>query len=120
MFIKRGFAFLIDVMVGFGVAILSGVVANYTVSRGVFLIFILLSLLGVHYIFYKDMWNGRSIGKRIVGLKVISSVGTATTKWQLFCRNISYYAFPVEAILLLCNQERMGDRLAKTVVVEWG
>lgn len=66
----------------------------------------------------KDCYKGKSIGKKVEKLKVISSEGKKTTIFQLFIRNITIFIWPVEFILLLLNKEKLGDRLANTIVIE--
>ena len=71
------------------------------------------------YIFLRDLFGGRSIGKRIMKLCVLSTVeGTQyPSPGRLVLRNILAILWPVEALLLLVGKTRLGDIIAKTKVV---
>jgi RDD family. len=68
----------------------------------------------------KDLVNGRSIGKRIagIGVKDHSDARIVPGKMRLFLRNITLILWPIELLLLLTAGKRLGDRLARTNVVE--
>jgi len=71
---------------------------------------------------FKDIFNGRSVGKRILGLYVRNHDDFAKTPryYYLIIRNLFLFLWPVELILLLIDRDsrRLGDKLAKTQVVE--
>lgn len=91
------------------------------------------------YLISRDaLLGGQSVGKRVMGLKVVKSNGQPFTWGDSVQRNIIYFAalaliipwagiilhkliaFPlgiVELILILSNGQRMGDRMANTYVV---
>ena len=79
--------------------------------------YIFLLLFMFIYVF-KDVINGQSIGKRILKIKVVDLSGNVPKLPNLIIRNITILIWPVEAILVLLYKERLGDRLAKTKVVE--
>ncbi len=64
---------------------------------------------------------GRTLGKRLFGLRVRSEDGLPASYWQAFLRRLSFYfeIFPIEALFLVFNPKRPRwfDVLAKTVVV---
>ena len=78
-----------------------------------------LILLAVVFYFLKDSIDGRSIGKFFAGIQVIDSrTGQAAGPFQCFLRNLSCLIWPIEAIALLIDPEkRLGDKLARTKVV---
>lgn len=70
---------------------------------------------------FKDIFHGRSPGKRLMGLKVIISgnVESVPSAPKLLLRNLLLLIWPVEAILALRDRygKRLGDRVAKTEVI---
>jgi len=86
-----------------------------------------LVLLNVVWVVGKDLNNSfLSLGKRLVGIKVVSATtGQAITIQQAFIRNlllivpgILFFGYPVELFMLIFKGERLGDKWAKTVVIK--
>lgn len=79
---------------------------------------ILIAWLIVFYM--KDFIGGRSIGKRIIriGVRDYSDAQKTPGIMRLFLRNLFLLLWPIELILLLLTGKRLGDRLAKTTVVQ--
>ena len=72
---------------------------------------------------FKDILaRGRSIGKRILALKIVSMRDPAekTSIFRHLLRNISVLITPVEILMLLIFRNRIGDILASTTVVDDG
>lgn len=75
-----------------------------------------------------ELTSGRTLGKRLAGTKVVSEDGFPITAWQSFLRN----GFRFGGSLLLLNipaliaiwrsrrKQRIGDMVAKTVVIKVG
>jgi len=63
------------------------------------------------------IFKGRSLGKRIFGLYVYNknSLEPASTK-QRFLRNIFFFLYFIDGILLLVSGQTIGDRVAGTLV----
>ena len=82
---------------------------------------LLLGILWVlFYSLFKDcLFCGRSLGKLICGLRIISSEnGKKPSFISLILRNIPLAIVQIEAIVVLANKgKRLGDYLAKTQVV---
>lgn len=71
-------------------------------------------------IFYmKDLFGGRSIGKRIFKLAVrdINNFNETPHGFRLFIRNISLIIWPVELIFFLITKKRIGDLVGRTQVI---
>lgn len=67
----------------------------------------------------KDIF-GRSLGKRLFGLKLVTTDDPQTPKMiNRVLRNLTIFIWPVEAIVMLNNPDRrrLGDRLGHTMVV---
>lgn len=93
------------------------------VSYPIYIFWIFFMLLGVLYLIFKDGFNGRSIGKRITGLKVILNDEKPCNFKASFLRNFMLF-LPIinfyEAILILFkkNALRLGERISKTRIEE--
>ena len=71
------------------------------------------------FYFNKDIFYGRSIAKRILGLQIVDNVtGQVATPFQCLLRNITIAIWPVEVIITLFNPtRRLGDRIARTKTI---
>jgi uncharacterized RDD family membrane protein YckC len=67
----------------------------------------------------KDYSNSKSIGKRIIGYKVVTQKkGNSASKIQCVIRNLTLLFWPLEVILLLVYpNRRIGDFIAGTKVI---
>lgn len=79
-------------------------------------IFFLLLLL----LFYKDIFS-RSIGKKLIGLYIYVKSReeelSIPKPSRLVLRNLTLVFWPVEVIILLIKNKRIGDMYSKTIVV---
>ena len=66
----------------------------------------------------KDIFNGASIGKRIVKIKVVDENNQKPSIGKLILRNLTLVIWPLEFYFLLNNKIKIGDRITKTQVVE--
>lgn len=67
----------------------------------------------------KDIF-GKSLGKRILGLKIVSWYGYEQPRlYQLILRNILIFLIPIEAIFVVIRKDhmRIGDHMAETKVI---
>lgn len=78
-----------------------------------------IAIFGFCLYFCKDVFNGRSIAKRILRLQVVdNNTGLAATPLQTFIRNIFCVFWMIEGIVALVNtSRRIGDRVAGTRLV---
>ena len=117
---KRVIAFLIDCAIVCAIAFALAWVAAATrdsvpVVSGILSGIVIL--LDCVYLF-KDVVGGQSIGKRMKKIKVVLKSGEDADVLRLIARNITFVIWPIEAILVVMGRERIGDKLAKTMVVE--
>ena len=129
LLIRRFFAFVIDGIIMFGVAmalmfygpgsdpeyLLYPSIKMFT-SAGFLLGFIWLPL----YCLLKDcLFGRRSLGKLICGLMIQNSeTGGKASFGSLILRNVTYVIVQIEGIVVLVNKgNRLGDVIAKTQVV---
>lgn len=78
-----------------------------------------IGLFGFALYFCKDMFNGRSLSKRIFKLQLIDNkTGEVASPLQCLVRNLFCIIWPVEFIVALVNTgRRIGDRVAGTRLV---
>lgn len=84
------------------------------------LIFMLLVFLcPVTFVFRDVIFKGRSIGKRIFGLHILNKTTNepASIK-QRIIRNLFFFVYPVDGIILIATKESIGDKVVNTVVIK--
>jgi uncharacterized RDD family membrane protein YckC len=75
---------------------------------------------------FESLWGGQTPGKRAVGLRVISVTGQPITAFDALLRNLlrivdqmpGIYAVGVLSIFFTARNQRLGDLVAGTVVVQ--
>ena len=84
------------------------------------LIFMLLVFLyPVTFVFRDVIFKGRSIGKRIFGLYVLDkNTNEPASIKQRIIRNLFFFIYPVDGIILIVTKESIGDRAVNTTVVK--
>ena len=89
---------------------------EFSVTPFSIIVYITISLL---LLIFKDfMFKNTSIGKRIFKLKVAKTDGTNLMIVDVIKRNIPIIILlPLEALLLIINDRRIGDIWAKTSIV---
>ena len=113
---KRILAFIIDYVTFMILLVLFGIVYKFEIVQNSKLFYISL-FISLTLIYFKDNINAQSIGKRIVGLKVVRQNGAKPSFLQLFLRNLTFCLWPIEAILVLMEKPRLGERFTKTKVI---
>jgi uncharacterized RDD family membrane protein YckC len=132
---KRIIAYIIDsIIVGIAAAVLIGAsfilpvvlafVSPTLAGLSTIFIFIALgvwSIFAIGYTLLRDgLGSGRSIGKKFMGLKVVKDGNKCGFKDSLL-RNITLMVLgPIDPIIALLDKDgmRLGDKIAKTQVVE--
>lgn len=79
-----------------------------------------LSIAVSYFLFSDGLPNGQSIGKKALGISVISSkTGKSCTIIQSFFRNmLTPIIGSIDAVFILGKKrQRLGDKLARTIVV---
>lgn len=114
----RGMAFLIDMFL-YLVLHFGGPALGFGILGG---------FLGVLYITFRDgLFGGQSVGKKILGIRVVHMDGRSISYIDSSFRNVLFIiyllipaAIVVEAAAAYRNPERrrLGDRIAKTCVVQ--
>ena len=127
LFEKRIPAFLIDMgIAGMIQAPLMFLLIMLPLSQGKIKIdqvmgrILLITAISSIYLIFRDTLGGRSLGKRLMKLCVRASDDDRglISPSRLVLRNLFVVLWPIEAILLLSGKDRLGDRVAKTTVVQ--
>ena len=89
-------------------------------SIGYILIFMLLVFLyPITFVFRDVIFKGRSIGKRIFRLYVLDkNTNEPASIKQKIIRNLFFFIYPVDGIILIVTKESIGDRAVNTTVVK--
>ena len=66
----------------------------------------------------RDGYKGRSLGKQMLGLRVMTPAGEGCGWWRSVLRNSALLLFPIEIVLVLRGRARIGDRIARTSVMQ--
>ena len=133
---SRGIALALDTLLQIGALILLGVAAGLIAYVGFFpqigkqwvyaiLIFAAFLLQFGYFAFFETIWNGRTPGKRWTHLRVIMDSGRPIHAQAAILRNLirivdalpSIYAIGIVTSLISCQNKRVGDYLAGTVVI---
>ena len=85
----------------------------------------LFALYYGYFAFFEAIWNGQTPGKRVAHLRVIQESGRPLQVWQAIARNLlrivdqlpGFYAVGMTSALISKQNRRLGDFVAKTVVV---
>ena len=82
--------------------------------------FVALVILAVALLI-RDGWRGRSVGKHMLGLRLMTPKGEGCGWFRSIVRNLPVI-IPVwnlvEVVLVISGRPRTGDRIAKTTVTE--
>lgn len=116
-------AFIVDHVLSFIAALILGfAIGVSTRSLGFIYLGVFAGLIG--YFIVLEAWSGQTIGKWLFGLIVVSEDGSPISLGQSVIRNllrfidgILYYAVGFVAMLMSEERQRIGDRVAGTVVV---
>ena len=90
------------------------------------LIFVPFCLYWGYFAFFEILWQGRTPGKRVAGLRVIHQTGRPMTAIECIGRNLIRVIdmqpaplYAVGLICMMCNKQnrRVGDFIAGTIVV---
>ncbi len=122
LFIRRGAAFFIDCLIFMlilvasfiGIYILKGDYKSFNKMLSVLAVVILTADIAA--LLFRDIIDGRSLGKRIMGIKTVGQNGRPPKPRQVLVRDLLSYIWPVEAIALFVTGKRIADIILKTDV----
>ncbi len=85
----------------------------------ILIMFLLIILYPVTFVLRDFIFGGRSVGKRIFNLQVLDkNTYKPALKKQQIIRNLFFFIYFVDGIILLITKESIGDRIANTIVVK--
>ncbi|GKX56585.1 RDD family protein [Leminorella grimontii] len=125
-FLSRGFAFFIDTLIRWAIIAILSIPALFMGKMGIGIGLIVLFLIEWFYpVFFEVLFNGRTPGKRLAGLKVLHDNGTPVGLSASIIRNFLRFAdflplcYLFGLLSMLINKEfrRLGDIVAGTIVV---
>lgn len=131
---NRGFAALVDVVVAtflvIGMVAVFGVLSAVLPPRAVMATqgaLVLLTLLvgWSYFVLLEWLWEGRTLGKRMFGLRVITADGSPAPFTAVLIRNLlrtvdflpAFYGLGLLAVVVSPRSQRLGDLAAGTYVV---
>jgi len=131
---NRGFAALVDVVVAtllvvgmLAAGAIAGALLPTRVTFPLQGLFVMATLLvgWSYFIVLEWLWEGRTLGKRIFGLRVISADGSPASFTAVLIRNLlrvidflpAFYGLGLLAIVVSSRSQRLGDLAAGTFVV---
>ncbi len=95
------------------------------IATGILSLVFLLDFIG-YFILCEMLWSGRSLGKRMAGIRVIRVNGGPVGFWSSLLRNIMriidtmpgiFYLVGSVLILSTSKNQRLGDLLGNTIVI---
>jgi uncharacterized RDD family membrane protein YckC len=117
-------AFLVDGLVMAILLILPASIISYSLAwvggaiKAIQIVwFVAIGILGLGMLL-RDGYRGRSLGKQMLGLRVVTPNGDGCGWGRSVLRNIALVLFPIEVVLVLRGRARIGDRLARTSVTQ--
>jgi uncharacterized RDD family membrane protein YckC len=117
-------AFLVDALVISIVLILPASLISYSLAwvggaiKAIQIVwFVAIAILGLAMLL-RDGYKGRSLGKQMLGLRVVTPAGDGCGWGRSVVRNSMLILFPIEIVLVLRGKPRVGDRLARTTVTQ--
>lgn len=120
-------AFLLDALTMSIVLILPASIISYTMAwvggavSGIAIVWAVALALLLLGLLLRDGYHGRSIGKQILGLRLITPRNEGCGYGRSFLRNLPLIV-PlwnlIEAGLVIAGRRRTGDRIARTSVTE--
>ncbi len=129
----RGVAYLIDLalriaatfVIGWVMALFSMVDSFASIGGGVMLVYYFF-LEWCYGWFFEAFWNGRTLGKRALGIRVVRSGGYPIGFYDAMVRNLLraadvlpvFYGVGMISLLATRRLQRLGDLAADTLVIE--
>ena len=120
-------AFLVDALSMSVILILPASLISYTLAwvggavRGIAIVWVVALTLLLLGLLFRDGYRGRSIGKQMLGLRLLTPHGEGCGYGRSVLRNLPLIIPPwnlLEALLVVLGRARTGDRIARTSVTE--
>jgi uncharacterized RDD family membrane protein YckC len=120
-------AFLVDALSISVLLVLPAALLSYTLAwiggeiKAIQIVWYVALAIVIIAMLFRDGWRGRSLGKQILGLRVITPNERPCGYLRSLTRNFSL-VIPgwnlIEVVLVVAGKRRLGDKIAKTTVTE--
>jgi uncharacterized RDD family membrane protein YckC len=120
-------AFLVDALSISLVLVLPAALLSYTLAwiggeiKAIQIVwFVALGIVMLGMLF-RDGWRGRSLGKQILGLRLVTPNERPCGYLRSLVRNVGLVVpgwNVIEVVLVIAGKRRIGDKIAKTTVTE--
>lgn len=126
---SRAFGAVIDTLVQVVLAAIVGSGSQGTFEEGglgsAFVVVLIFVLIFGYYALCEAIFKGRTLGKRMTGLRVVSDQGLPASTRQILVRNLVrivdfmpfFYIIGITGILTSNRSQRLGDLAAGTIVI---
>lgn len=119
-------AFLVDALTMAVILILPASAVSYAMTwtsspRGIQLVWWVALAILLTGILLRDGFRGRSIGKHLLGLRLLTPRGEGCGYFRSLVRNVPLIVPGwnlIEVVLVVAGKPRTGDRIARTAVAE--
>ena len=124
LIVKRLIAAVIDfyIICFLSIAVVFAVIFAFSFKRleeAIFVLYLYIFLVILLTVIKDVALNNRSIGKRILGIKIEKTDNGKFTFVDAIIRTVPIvFVFPIEVILMLFANRRIGDIFAKTSIVQ--
>jgi uncharacterized RDD family membrane protein YckC len=120
-------AFLVDALSISLLLVLPAALLSYTLAwiggeiKAIQIVWYVALTIVIIAMLFRDGWRGRSLGKQILGLRLITPNERPCGYFRSLARNIGLVVPGwnlVEVVLVVAGKRRLGDKIAKTTVTE--
>ena len=120
-------AFLVDALSISIVLVLPAAILSYTLAwiggeiKAIQIVWFVALCIVIVGMLFRDGWRGRSLGKQILGLRIVIPGEVRCGYLRSLVRNIVLIVPGVnlaEVVLVIAGKRRVGDRIAKTTITE--
>lgn len=118
---RRYLAQIVDQFIAIGLGFVAMFIFGIFGNSGIATVMFLLTY-AIYILFNDAMKNGQSLGKKLFSIKVINKKSAKPCNWtESFIRNIPTvipFLAMIDAVMILgVKKQRMGDKIANTLVV---
>lgn len=120
-------AFLVDALSISLILVLPAAILSYSLAsiggeiKSIQIVWLVAILIVMVAMLFRDGWRGRSLGKQILGLRLVTPSEKPCGYLRSLIRNFGLI-LPgwnlIEVVLVISGKRRIGDRIAKTTVTE--
>jgi uncharacterized RDD family membrane protein YckC len=120
-------AFLVDALSIALILVLPAAILSYSLAsiggeiKSIQIVWLVAILIVMVAMLFRDGWRGRSLGKQILGLRLVTPSEKPCGYLRSLIRNFGLIVPGwnlIEVVLVISGKRRIGDRIAKTTVTE--